>query len=122
MSEDEQALLALENRRVEAMNAADSEAMLPLLADDHVHVLANGVVTDRAGAAAGLKEIPRRVEPRTPEIRVFGDVAVLTGLQVNHEPDRDGGTQIIKLYLTEVARRIDGEWKFVSLQATRLRG
>jgi hypothetical protein len=43
----------------------------------------------------------------------------MTGSQVNHERI-DGETRVIKLFLTQVARRIDGQWKFVSMQATRI--
>jgi hypothetical protein len=43
----------------------------------------------------------------------------MTGRQVNHERI-DGEPRIIKLFVTQVVRRIDGRWKFVSMQATRL--
>ena len=52
---DENDLLQLEERRAAAMNAADPEALLALLHDDHVHVMANGMVTDKQGAAASLR-------------------------------------------------------------------
>ena len=51
--------------------------------------------------------------------RIYGDTAVMTGPQMNHE-QIDGQPQTIKLFLTQVARRIDGYWKFVSIQATRI--
>jgi hypothetical protein len=119
MSNDSAALLELERRRLKAMNDSNPDALLELLGDDHVHALANGFVTDKAGAAAGLKSIPRKVEPRQPTIRIYGDTAVMTGLQINHE-QIDGKPQTIKLFLTQVARRIDGHWNFVSIQATRI--
>jgi enhancing lycopene biosynthesis protein 2 len=49
MSNDSAALLELEKRRLKAMNDADPAGLLELLGDDHVHVLANGLVTDKAG-------------------------------------------------------------------------
>jgi hypothetical protein len=119
MSNDSAALLELEKRRLKAMNESDPAALLELLGDDHVHVLANGLVTDNAGAAAGLRSIPREVEPREPMIRIYGDTAVMTGAQVNHERI-NGEARTIKLFVTQVARRIDGQWKFVSIQATRI--
>jgi hypothetical protein len=119
MSNDSAALLDLERRRLKAMNESDPAALLELLGDDHVHVLANGFVTDKAGAAAGLRSIPRKVEPREPTIRIYDDTAVMTGPQINHE-QINGEPLTIKLFLTQVARRIDGHWKFVSIQATRI--
>ena len=119
MSNDTVALLELERRRLKAMNDSNPAALLELLGDDHVHVLANGFVTDMAGAAAGLRSIPRKVEPREPTIRIYGDTAVMTGPQINHE-QINGEPRIIKLFVTQVARRVDGGWKFVSMQATRI--
>jgi hypothetical protein len=43
----------------------------------------------------------------------------MTGPQINHE-QINGEPLTIKLFLTQVARRIDGHWKFVSIQATRI--
>jgi Domain of unknown function (DUF4440) len=119
MSDDSAALLELETRRLKAMNESDPAALSELLAADHVHVMANGIVTDKAGAAATLRSVPRVVEPREPKIRIYGDTAVMTGPQVNHERI-NGEPRIVRLFVTQVARRIDGRWKFVSMQATRI--
>jgi Domain of unknown function (DUF4440) len=119
MSNDSAALLELEKCRLKAMNESDPVALLELLGDDHVHVMANGFVTDKGGVAASLRSIPRVVEPREPMIRIYGDTAVMTGSQVNHE-QINGESRTIKLFVTQVARRIDGRWKFVSMQATRI--
>lgn len=116
-STDEAAVLDLETRRVAAMNEASPEGLLALLHDDHIHVLANGMVTDKQGAAESLRSIPRQVEMRAPKIRIYGDFAVMTGPQVNHE-QINGQPMTIELFVTRVARRVDGEWKFVSMQAT----
>src|SRR5229473_3459143 len=111
MSNDSAALLELEQRRLKAMKESDPAALSALLGDDHVHVMANGFVTDKAGAAASLRSGPRVVEPREPKIRIYGDTAVMTGSQVNHERI-NGEPRTIKLFVTQVARRIDGRWKF----------
>ena len=119
MSNDSAALLELDQRRLKAMNESDPAALLELLGEDHIHVLANGFVTDKTGAAASLRSIPRRVEAREPTIRIYGDTAVMTGVQVNHE-QINGEPRIIKLFVTQVARRIDGRWKFVAMHATQI--
>jgi ketosteroid isomerase-like protein len=116
---DEEAVLDLESRRIRAMNEADPETMLSLLHDDHLHVLANGVVTDKRGAAEGVRNIPRKVEPGQLKVRLYGDIAIVTGPQTNHERI-NGEPMILQLYVTRVARRTDGVWKFVSMQATRM--
>jgi ketosteroid isomerase-like protein len=119
MSSDVSALLALEARRVRAMNEADPDAMLALLQDDHVHVMANGVVTDKRGASEGVRNVRRVVEPREPLIRMYGDIAILTGPQVNNE-HINGEPVRVELFVTRVARRTSDGWKFVSMHATRL--
>ncbi len=119
MHTDEAELLQLDERRVAAMNDANPEALLALLHDDHVHVMANGMITDKQGAAESLRSIPRKVDMRAPIVRIYGDVAVMTGPQVNHE-QINGQPMTIELFVTRVARRVDGVWKFSSMQATRL--
>jgi uncharacterized protein DUF4440 len=61
MPHDRAALLELERRRLKAMNEADPDALSELLEDDHVHVLANGFATDKAGAVTSLRSFPRDV-------------------------------------------------------------
>jgi hypothetical protein len=43
----------------------------------------------------------------------------MTGPQINHE-QINGEPRTIKLFLTQVARCIDGHWGYVSMQATRI--
>lgn len=119
MSAETSALLELESLRILAMNEADPDAMLSLLHDHHVHVMANGVVTDKTGAGEGVRNVRRKVEPREPLVCVYGDLAILTGPQVNYE-QTNGQTVRIELFVTRVAQRTDGVWKFVSMHATRL--
>jgi hypothetical protein len=116
---DEEAVLELEGRRIRAMNEANPDAMLSLLHDDHVHVMANGVVTDQRGAAEGVRNIPRTVESGQLRVRLYGDLAVVTGPQTNHERI-NGEAVTLQLFVTRVARRAGGVWKFVSLHATRM--
>lgn len=116
---DEEALLALDAKRLQAMNQADPELMLSVLHDDHVHVMANGVVTDKAGAGEGVRNKSRKVEPGELKVRIYGDFAVVTGAQTNHE-QINGQPVTLQLFVTRVARRVDGVWKFISLHATRM--
>ena len=59
MSNESAALLELEKRRLKAMNESDPVALLELLGDEHVHVMANGFVTDKAGTAASPQIDPQ---------------------------------------------------------------
>jgi hypothetical protein len=54
-------------------------------------------------------------------IRFFGDdVAVMTG-PLTLRLGRNGEGEVVHLYATQVAHRSNGEWKFVSMQVTRIR-
>lgn len=121
MEDAKGALQELENRRIRAMNTGDREALLGLLHDDHIHVLANGVVTDKAGAAEALRKTPRHMEPRAPLVRIYGEVAVMTGPQTSLD-QVDGETRTARLFVTQVALRTQGVWRFVSMHAVRLPG
>jgi hypothetical protein len=66
MSNDSAALLELERWRLKAMNDSNPVALLELLGDDHVHVLANGFVTDKAGAARASDRSPGKSSRANP--------------------------------------------------------
>jgi hypothetical protein len=58
-------------------------------------------------------------EPRTPRVRIFGDTAIFTGEMVNRVEKQGAEPTMSRLFVTQVASRILGEWKFVSFQSTR---
>lgn len=119
MADDHAALLDLENRRLRATETCDAETLLGLLRDDYVQVLPNGEVIDKAGVAVGLGSLPRTVEPKKPQVRVYGDIALMTGPQVHHERI-EGETVIVTLFVSQVAQWAGGEWRFVYTHAARL--
>lgn len=83
---DEAEVAALEESRRAALAAGDIEALSDLFADDYVHVHATAVVHDKAAMLNHVRKSPRTVAPRSPKIRVYGDVAILTGEMVNIAP------------------------------------
>ena len=109
-------LLALEARRRAALAAGDAAALAELVSDDYVHCHSTGLAHDKAQMIAHMVANPRRVAPRTPQVRVYGDVAVLTGEMTNVNPAT--GDQV-SLFVTQVARRFGDGWRFVSFHASR---
>jgi uncharacterized protein (TIGR02246 family) len=111
----------LEEDRRTALAAADIEALAELISDDYVHVHGSGLVHDKAALLNYVRKNPRTVAPRSPKIRVYGDFAILTGEMINITPGT-GSTEPTntRLYATQVARKSDGKWKFVSFQTTRM--
>jgi uncharacterized protein (TIGR02246 family) len=111
----------LEEHRRTALAAADLEALAELMSDDYVHVHGSGLVHDRAALLNYVRKNPRTVAPRSPKIRVYGDFAILTGEMINITPGTGSAEPTkTRLYATQVARKSDGKWKFVSFQTTRM--
>jgi ketosteroid isomerase-like protein len=109
---------ALEESRRAALAAGDVEALSDLIADDYIHVHATALIHDKAAMLNHVRKSPRTVAPRTPKIRVYGD---FTGEMVNIAPGSGGAEPSrTRLYATQVARKIDGKWKFISFQTTRI--
>jgi ketosteroid isomerase-like protein len=120
--EDIAEVAELERRRVGAINRQDLDALRALLADDYQHCHATAVVQTADQSVAHIAKNARTIKARQPEIRVYGDAAVLTGELVNLI-ERPGEEQLeMTLWVTQVVHRIAGEWKFVSFQATKRAG
>jgi ketosteroid isomerase-like protein len=101
--------------------AGDIEALSDLIADDYVHVHATALIHNKAAMLDHVRKSPRTVAPRSPKIRVYGDFAILTGEMVNIAPGSGGAERSrTRLYATQVARKTNGKWKFISFQTTRI--
>ncbi|WP_176695951.1 nuclear transport factor 2 family protein [Phenylobacterium immobile] len=116
---DLEALLDLDRRRVDGCNAQDAAMMRAVLADDYVHIHTGGTFDTADSYVEGATRGDRRVEPRTLQVRIWGDSAVLIGPQVMHIKTPNG-ERILNMVCTQVAQRTANGWKFVSLQATAL--
>jgi ketosteroid isomerase-like protein len=114
--EDE--LKVLEARRCAAIGAGDVQALSDMLSDDYVHVHMNAAVDDRSGHLQAIAKRPRHVERGELSVRVYGELAVLTGEQINHMQQPDGTTRSVRAYCLQVAARREDGWRFVSFQLT----
>ncbi len=118
LTADQRAVIALEGRRAAAIAGKDFTALGNVLADDYLHVYGGGRTGGRADYLKEVTAAPR-VPTRGPlNVRVYGDVAVLTGDLLNRieYPDRPG--TVLDTYVTQVARKVNGQWRFVSFQIT----
>lgn len=115
---DVQELLQLEARRCAAISAGDVGMLESLLSDDYVHVHMNAAVDDRTGHLHGVAKRPRTTTRGELTVRVYDDMAVLTGEMTNHMEVPGEPARIMHAYCQQVAVRRDGTWRFVSFQAT----
>lgn len=111
-------LLALETRRCNAISVGDIDALARMLSEDYVHVHMNAAVDDRNGHLQAIAKRPRRVERGEINVRVFGDLAVLMGEQINFMQQADGSMRRVCAYCQQVVLRNAGVWRFVSFQLT----
>jgi ketosteroid isomerase-like protein len=117
-TEVQRAIAELEKRRAAAIAASDFDALGSALADDYLHIYGGGTSSDRAGYIDQVRKAPR-VPTRGPlTIRVYGDAAVITGSLLNRIKYPDRPEALLDTVVTQVARRVNGDWKFVSFQIT----
>ena len=109
---------ALEQQRTAAIAKGDAQTLATLLAEDYVHVHGTGHVDDKAGFIKSIVERPRDSTRGPLTIRVYGDMAVITGEQVNRSVNADKSVTSTTYMATQVARRAQGRWRLVSMQVT----
>ena len=114
-------LLAVEERRRVALLAVDIPALDELYDDSLVHIHAPGITHNKAQLLEHVAVRQAYLDMTRGElnIRVFGDVAIMTGRLVNRLIGPDGVERILGGPVTQVLRRgEDGTWRFLSFQMT----
>jgi hypothetical protein len=128
MTEDETAVVAAELRRCEAMNARDWSALEALLHDDFSYAHTTGVVEARDPYLVGLKGRRLSISDRSVAVRVFGDVAVMSGtgvfsLDVSDRAESAGTlVRVTPQQTLQTWVRIDEHWELFAFQGTAIRG
>lgn len=113
-------VLALEEKRLHAITTGQLDGFADLFTENFLQVHANGRIDDKAGNLARENGTPRRIDPRNPTVRILGDVAILTG-EMTYRIGEGAEEVANHLYVTQVATKCsDGQWRFVSVQATKI--
>ena len=117
-------VLAVDARRIAALVAADLATVDALTAEDYTHVETNGGQRDKAGFLALLRQpdfhfVRWTVDENT--VRIFGDVAVVTGSYRNVVRNAQGEQPEKHARHVRVWVRIDGAWRNIAHQATMIR-
>ena len=114
-------LHAVERRRQRALVEADLDALGELLDDTLVYTHSHGVTHTKAQLLEHTANRRPYLDITRGEllIRVFGDVAVITGPLTNLVRTPDGGERTLAGVAIQVLRRDDdNRWRFVSSQTT----
>src|SRR4051812_17902105 len=114
-------LHAVERRRQRALLEVDLDALDELLDDTLVYTHAHGITHTKAQLLEHTANHRPYLDITRGEllIRVFGDVAVITGPLTNLVYTPDGGEHTLAGVAIQVLRRDDhNRWRFVSSQTT----
>ena len=111
-------IIALENRRIEAMTSGDVEALGEILADDLIYTHTTARLDTKASfieAIASGTTNYKSVERKNVEVRDLGDTAVVTGHARFHV-----GNNKFEARFTDVYAKRNNAWQMVAWQSTRL--
>jgi hypothetical protein len=115
----EKEILTLEDRRYAAMTGADWPALEALLHDQLVYTHSSGVVDDKAswlGAMKSGKTRYRSVKRSDERVRIFGEVALVTG-KGQMEVELNGQPRTLRLMYLNAWARTPAGWRFVAWQS-----
>ena len=119
MTDAEQEIIELEKRRCRAIADGDFDALADVLADDYLHVYGTGSYGGKQAYIEGIRRGPRVPIRTNLRVRMYGgDTAILNGDLLNTLNFPDRPTRVVDTYVTQVARRDQGTWRFVSFQIT----
>jgi ketosteroid isomerase-like protein len=115
---DEQQILWLFEQGDRALMSADIEALSRILADDYVQYDASGSVFSRSELLENLRTSAIRypaVVSTGRRIRLFGDMAIVHGSEVD-EVEKNGKRFTVQYLYMDVVCKRDGRWQIVGSQ------
>ncbi|KQN29090.1 hypothetical protein ASE88_08955 [Sphingomonas sp. Leaf38] len=126
VDQDAKVLVQKAEAFIRVRNQFDQAAMAAMMAPDYQEVSPVGEVDSRDRVigfyAADKKSLAPPMTITETVARPAGTIGVVTMRIAYTMPGKDGQTQTHALRAGFVARRIDGDWQFVSLQLTPIRG
>jgi ketosteroid isomerase-like protein len=118
----EQSAKAFQSLRFKAMVDADIDTLEGFLADDLTYSHTTGWTESKSEflqTVASGKINYMAVKPREVVVRIYGDVAVMTGL-ADMEGAVDDRVVSFTLRFLDVSRRIGDSWQLVAWQSVRM--
>ena len=116
ITETDAAILQIENDIIAAIKGKDAAALGPLLADDFVYRTHFGAEADKAAFLESIAQFPFTILSLRSEelnVNVYGETAVVTGVQVAEARPPEGETEESAVAFTDVFVRHDGRWLMV---------
>jgi len=116
----EKEILALQDRRFAAMVAEDFKALDALVHDGLTYTHSHGGGDTKASWIESMRSRKtryRNVSASERKVRLFGDVALITG-RADFEVESSGQPRSLRLVFLEAWAKTPKGWKFVAWQST----
>jgi len=113
---DHTEVLAIERDIMAAIMNKNAATLAPLLADDFIYRTHFGAEADKAAFLERIASFPVEILSLRGEelkVNVYGDTAVLTGVQIAEARPPEGETEESAVAFTDVFERRDGRWLMV---------
>ncbi|MEM1190672.1 MAG: SDR family NAD(P)-dependent oxidoreductase [Pseudomonadota bacterium] len=117
-----QGVLDFQASRFNAMVTADTERLRDCLADELSYTHTSGWTESKAEFLSTIKSSRlnyRSVAPRDLQVRLYGDVAIITGVAEMRVAVNEGDFNFTVRF-TDVSRRLDDSWQLVAWQSAML--
>jgi len=109
-------ILQIERDIMSAIKGKDTATLEPMLADEFVYRTHFGVEADKASFLESIRSFPIEIISLRGEelkVNVYGETAVLTGVQVAEARPPEGEAEESAVAFTDVFVRRDGRWLMV---------
>jgi ketosteroid isomerase-like protein len=114
----------LEEAWRDAIIKADTKAMSALLADDYMGITPSGTLQNKEQTIANLSSGRRHVsvlDISDRKVRFYGKTALVTSLATVQATNAEGEVSGSFRYTRVYVRDIQGNWRIVSFEASRIR-
>ena len=115
-------VLAVDDRRADAIRRGDGAALREIYADDFTLVTPLGTIRTKSDNVGDLRTGQLREQPRIVErtVRFYGDVAIMLSKERNDVVL--GGQQVGgDMLMTRVFKKFGAEWRVIATQGTYIR-
>ena len=115
-AEAAQAILQIERDIMAAIKNKDAATLEPLLADDFIYRTHFGAEAPKAEFLKSIASFPVEILAIRGEelkVNVYGDTAVLTGVQIAEARAPEGTAEESAVAFTDVFVRLEGRWLMV---------
>jgi len=118
-------ILGLERNIMEAIRTKNTPALTSMVSDDFVYRTHFGAAATKEEFLQSIASFPMEIFSIRGEelnVDVYGDVAILTGVQVAQARPPEGQPEASAVAFTDVFRKTDGRWLMVMAYGVELPG